>query len=102
MRPRKLEPGDTFTWRFKTKDYWQAVDAPGVIKTVDQLMVLHEPWATSTAQQVLSAVRNHGGEMSLDDEGLIVVDVEEGALGELNTELAVYGCRLSNELLHTV
>ena len=102
MRPRKLEPGDTFTWRFKTKDYWQAVDAPGSIETAEQLMALHEPWATSTAQQVLSVVGNHGAEMSLNDEGLIVVDVEEATLGELNAELAVYGCRLSNELLHTV
>lgn len=102
MRPRKLARGDAFTWRFKTKDYWQAVAAPGAIKTVEELMALHEPWVTSSAQQVLSVVRNHGGKTSLDDEGLIVVDVEDAVLGELKAELAVFGCTLSNELLHTV
>jgi hypothetical protein len=102
VRPRRLAPGDAFTWRFKTKDYWQAVGVPGPIKTVEELMALHEPWVTSSAQQVLSVVRNHGGEMSLDDEGLIVVEVDDAALGELNTALATLGCTLSNELLHTL
>jgi hypothetical protein len=102
VRPRRLAPGDAFTWRFKTKDYWQAVGVPGPIKTVEELMALHEPWVTSSAPQVLSVVRNRGGEMSLDDEGLIVVDIEDSLLGELNSELEALGCTLSNELLHTL
>jgi hypothetical protein len=102
VRPRRLPPGNAFTWRFKTKDYWQAVGVPRAIETVEELMALHEPWVTSSAQRVLSVVRNHGGDMSLDAEGLIVVDVEDAALGELNAELAALGCTLSNELLHTL
>jgi hypothetical protein len=65
-------------------------------------MLLHQPWATSNAQEVLEVVRAHGGRTSLDDEGLIVVDVDEGDLERLNAKLGRVGCTLSNELLHTV
>ena len=102
MRPRRLEPGDTFTWRFKTKDYWQAVAAPGPIETVEELMALHEPWVTSSAQQVLELLDNHDGEPSLDEEGLIVVEVDDARVERLNHELARLGCTLSSELLHTL
>jgi hypothetical protein len=102
VRPRKLATGDAFTWRFKTRDYWQAVGAPQPINTVQGLMALHEPWVTSSAEQVLAAIRKHGGRASLDEEGLIVVEVDEPALAGLNAELAALGCTLSNELLHTV
>jgi hypothetical protein len=102
VRPRRLASGESFTWRFKTKDYWQAVPAPGAISTVDELMGLHEPWVTSSAAQVLSAIRSHGGEASIDDEGLIVVEVDDADLSALNADLEAFGCTLSNELLHTV
>jgi hypothetical protein len=102
VRPRRLASGQSFTWRFKTQDYWQAVPVAGVINTVEELMALHEPWVTSSAAQVLSAIRSHGGETSLDDEGLIVVEVDEEVLDALNSELATFGCTLSNELLHTL
>ena len=102
MRPRRLEPGDTFTWRFKSKDYWQAVAAPGSIETVEELMALHEPWVTSSAQQVLELLDNHDGEPSLDEEGLIVVEVDDARVERLNHELARLGCTLSSELLHTL
>ncbi len=94
--------GNAFTWRFKTKDYWQAVGAPQPITTVQELMALHEPWVTSSAESVLAAIRNHGGQASLDEEGLIVVEVDESLLAGLNSELAALGCTLSNELLHTL
>lgn len=102
MRPRRLEPGDAFTWRFKTNDYWQAVPAPGLIETVEQLMTLHGPWVTASPSQVLAAIRNHGGEASLDEEGLITVELDEAKLELANAELARLGCVLSNELLHTL
>jgi hypothetical protein len=102
VRPRRLGTGSAFTWRFKTKDYWQAVGAPQPITTVQELMALHEPWVTSSAQSVLAVIRNHGGQASLDEEGLIVVEVDEAMLAGLNAELAALGCTLSNELLHTV
>ena len=102
MRPRRLEPGDIFTWRFKTKDYWQAVAAPRPIDTVADLMALHDPWVTSGAQQVLEVLDNHDVEPSLDEEGLIVVEVDDARLDQLNQELARLGCILSSELLHTL
>ena len=91
-----------FTWRFKTKDYWEAVPVSGHIRSVEQLMALHEPWVTSNAHQVLQIIRAHGGQTSLDEEGLITVEVEREELAELNADLAKHGCTLSNELLHTV
>ena len=102
MRPRRVLEGSAFTWRFKTQDYWQAVPAPTPIETAEGLMLLHQPWATSNAREVLDVVRAHGGRVSLDDEGLIVVDVDEGDLEPLNAELGRVGCTLSSELLHTV
>jgi len=102
VRPRRLEPGDAFTWRFKTKDYWQTVPAPGPIHTVEELMTLHGPWVTASPPQVLAAIRNHGGEVSLDEEGLITVELDEAKLEQTNAELARLGCVLSNELLHTL
>jgi hypothetical protein len=102
VRPRKLGKGNTFTWRFKTKDYWQAVGAPQPIDTVQELMALHEPWVTSSAERVLAAIRDHDGQASLDEEGLIVVEVDDSRLAVLNAELAALGCTLSNELLHTL
>ena len=102
MRPRRLRPGDAFTWRFKTKDYWQAVAAPRPIETVEELMALHEPWATSRAQHVLQVLDDHGLEPSLDDEGLIAVEIDDTRLNQVNQDLARLGCTLSNELLHTV
>ena len=102
MRPRRLASGQSFTWRFKTRDYWQTVPVPGVISTVEELMALHEPWVTSSSAQVLSTIQSHGGEASLDAEGLIVVEVDEAVFGALNSELAAFGCRLSNEPLHTL
>jgi len=65
-------------------------------------MLLHQPWATSSASEVLEVVSAHGGRASLDDEGLIVVDVAEAELERLNAELGRLGCALSSELLHTV
>ena len=102
MRPRRLKPGNSFTWRFKTKDYWEAVRVSGQIGTVEELMALHEPWVTSDASQVLHLIESHGAQTSVDEEGLIVVEIDDGKLGEINTELARLGCRLSNELLHTL
>jgi len=102
VRPRKLGTGRMFTWRFKTKDYWQAVGAAQPISTVQELMALHEPWVTSSAGQVLATIRNHGGQASLDEEGLIVVEVDDSMLAGVNAELAALGCTLSNELLHTL
>ena len=97
-----MKPGNAFTWRFKTKDYWEAVPAPGPIETVEALMALHEPWVTSDARRVLRVIGAQGGSASLDDEGLIVVEVGDENLERLNTELARFGCRLSNDLLHTL
>ncbi len=102
MRPRRLESGDAFTWRFKTKDYWESVRVSRPIETVAELMALHEPWVTSNASDVLRVIADHGGQLSLDDDGLIVVEVDDAKLEELNEELSVRGCRLSNELLHTL
>jgi hypothetical protein len=102
VRPRRLEPGDAFTWRFKTKDYWQTVPASGPIQTVEELMTLHGPWVTASPAQVLAAIRSHGGEASLDEEGLITVELDEAKLEQTNAELARSGCALSNELLHTL
>lgn len=102
MRPRRLEPGDKLTWRFKTKDYWQAIQAPKEIATVEELMALHDPWVTSSAPEVLQTISAFGGQTSLDAEGLIVVEVEDRKLDELNARLAELGCRLSNDLLHTL
>lgn len=91
-----------FTWRFKTKDYWEAMRVPRQIETVEELMALHEPWVTSNASQVLQVIKSYGGQTSLDGEGLIVVEVDDARLEEMNTELARLGCRLSKELLHTL
>lgn len=91
-----------FTWRFKTKDYWEAVPVSRQITTVRELMALHEPWVTSNASQVLEAIESCGGRTSLDAEGLVVVEVADEKLEELNSELAKFGCTLSNELLHTL
>jgi hypothetical protein len=102
VRPRRLAPGNRFTWRFKTKDYWQAVPVSRSIGTVEELMTLHEPWVTSEALRVLAVIRSYGGEPSLDQEGLIVVETDERKLEELNAELAALGCGLSDELLHTL
>lgn len=76
--------------------------APGPIETVEDLMALHEPWVTSSAAQVLGLLDNHDGEPSLDEEGLIVVEVDDARLEQLNHELARLGCTLSSELLHTL
>ena len=102
MRPRRLAPGDRFTWRFKTKDYWQFVPAPKTIETVEELMRLHEPWVTSNTRQVLELIEAHGGRVSLNDEGLIVVELDDPQLDRLNSELALVGCAVDSELLQTV
>ena len=65
-------------------------------------MLLHQPWATSRAGEVLEVVRAHGGRVSLDEEGLIVVDVDEAEFERLNADLGRLGCALSGELLHTL
>ena len=72
------------------------------IDTVEELMLLHQPWVTSKASDVLEAVHSHGGRTLLDDQGLAVVEIEEAKLGQVNAELRALGCTLSNELLHTV
>jgi hypothetical protein len=102
VRPRRLGNGNAFTWRFKTKDYWQAVAAPGPIETVEELMTLHGPWVTSSPAQVLAVLRRHGAEAALDEEGLITVELDGAQLERANAELAALGCTLSNELLHTL
>jgi hypothetical protein len=102
VRPRRLATGNAFTWRFKTKDYWQAVPAPSLIQTAEQLMTLHGPWVTSSPAQVLAVIHKHGGEAALDEQGLITVEVDEAKLEQVNAELAALGCTLSNELLHTL
>jgi hypothetical protein len=91
-----------FTWRFKTKDYWEAVPVSRQIETVEELMSLHEPWVTSTASQVLQVIKTCRGQAFLDHEGLIVVEVADDQLEEMNNELARLHCTLSNELLHTL
>ena len=91
-----------FTWRFKTKDFWEAVHVSRQIQTVQELMALHEPWVTSNASQVLEAIEACGGQTSLDEDGLILVEVADDRLEEINSELARLGCTLSNELLHTL
>jgi hypothetical protein len=102
VRPRRLGPGNLFTWRFKTKDYWEAVPAPGIIETTGQLMRLHEPWATSNSSDVLRVLQFHGASTTLDEEGLIVVQVEDSELAGLNQDLGRLGCRVSSEMLHNV
>jgi hypothetical protein len=97
-----LEPGNRFTWRFKTKDYWEAIGVSRQIQTVEELMALHGPWVTSNASQVLQVITAYGGDTFLDEEGLIVVELDDGIVEEMNAELARLGCRLSNELLHTL
>ena len=65
-------------------------------------MLLHEPWVTSDASKVLGSIHAHGGQPSLDQEGLIVVEIDENKLDLVNSELAGFQCELSNQLLHTV
>ncbi len=91
-----------FTWRFKSKDYWEEVPVSEQIRSVEQLMALHEPWVTSSTHQVLQIIGAHGGHTGLDNEGLITVEVGRQNLEEINADLAKHGCTLSNELLHTV
>ena len=102
MRPRRLEGGKAFTWRFKTRDYWESVPVAKPIDTVEELMLWHQPWATSKASDVSETVHSHGGKTSLDDEGLVVVEIDDAKLGQVNAELRKVGCTLSNDLLHTV
>ena len=71
------------------------------IDTAEELMRLHQPWVTSQASSVLNTLHSHGAITSLD-EGLVVVEIDEGALEQANAELSTLGCTLSNELLHTV
>jgi hypothetical protein len=97
-----LEGGKAFTWRFKTRDYWQSVPVSQPIDTVEELMLLHQPWVTSKASDVLETVLSHGGKTSLDDEGLVVVEIDGASLEEVNADLSTLGCTLSNDLLHTV
>jgi len=97
-----LEGGKAFTWRFKTRDYWQSVPVTQPIDTVEELMLLHQPWVTSQASDVLETILSHGGKTALDDEGLIVVEIDESSLEEANVDLRTLGCALSNDLLHTV
>ena len=72
------------------------------IDSVEELMLFHQPWVTSKASDVLETVRSHGGKVALDDEGLVVVEMDEAKLEPLNAELSTLGCTLSNDLLHTV
>jgi hypothetical protein len=72
------------------------------IDTVEELMLLHQPWVTSKASDVLETVHSHGGKTSLDDEGLVVVEIDDAQLEQVNAKLSTLGCTLSNELLHTV
>lgn len=65
-------------------------------------MALHEPWVTSSARHVLQVIEAYGGQTFLDEEGLIVVEVDEEKMEETNLELARHGCKLSSELLHTI
>jgi len=102
VRPRRLEGGKAFTWRFKTRDYWESVPVARPIDTVEELMLLHQPWVTSKASDVLEAVHSHGGRTLLDDQGLAVVEIEEAKLEQANAELSALGCTLSDDLLHTV
>lgn len=97
-----MEGGKAFTWRFKTRDYWQSVPVSQPIDTVEELMLLHQPWVTSKASDVLETVLSHGGKTSLDDEGLVVVEIDGASLEEVNADLSTLGCTLSNDLLHTV
>jgi len=97
-----LEGGKAFTWRFKTRDYWQSVPVTQPIETVEELMLLHQPWVTSQASDVLDTILSHGGKTFLDDEGLVFVEIDEASLEAVNAELSTLGCTLSNGLLHTV
>jgi hypothetical protein len=65
-------------------------------------MLLHQPWVTSRASDVLETVLSHGGQTSLDDEGLVVVDIDDAKLERANADLVTLGCTLSNDLLYTV
>jgi hypothetical protein len=76
--------------------------APKSIETVEQLMRLHEPWVTSNTSHVLELINAHGGHVSLNDEGLIVVEVDSSQLDQLNSGLALVGCVVNSELLQTV
>lgn len=69
---------------------------------MNELVALHEPWVTSNASEVLEVIESHGGQMFLDVEGLIVVEIDDGRLEQLNGELAAQGCKLSNDMLHTL
>lgn len=69
---------------------------------MNELVALHEPWVTSNASEVLEVIESHGGQMFLDDDGLIVVEIDDARLEQLNGELATQGCRLSNDMLHTL
>jgi len=97
-----LAGGQAFTWRFKTRDYFQAVPVAQPIDSVEELMLLHQPWVTSQASDVRDTILSHGGKTFLDDEGLVVVEIDEASLEEVNAELGTLGCTLSNDLLHTV
>jgi hypothetical protein len=97
-----LEGGKAFTWRFKTRDYWQSVPVAQPIDSVEELMLLHQPWVTCQASEVLETIFSYGGRTSLDDEGLVAVDIDEASLEEVNAKLRTLGCTLSNDLLHTV
>jgi hypothetical protein len=72
------------------------------IDSLEELMLLHQPWVTSKASDVLETVHSHGGKTSLDDEGLVVVEIDDAQLEQVNARLSTLGCTLSNELLHTV
>lgn len=102
MRPRRLAPGDRFTWRFKTKDYSESIPAPKTIESAEELMRLHEPWVTSNTRQVLELIDAHGGRVFLNEEGLVVVELAHSQLDQLNSQLALVGCAVSGELLQTV
>jgi hypothetical protein len=72
------------------------------IDSVEELMLLHQPWATSKASDVSETVHSHGGKVTLDHEGLVVVEIDDAGLEQANAELSTLGCTLSNDLLHTV
>jgi hypothetical protein len=65
-------------------------------------MRLHEPWATSNSSDVLRVLDSRSGSVTLDEEGLIVVQVEDSEVDGLNQDLGRLGCRVSSELLHNV
>ncbi len=65
-------------------------------------MKAQAPWVTSPPQEVLQALENHGATLTIDEEGLIVVEVCESILEEVNATLRGMGCALSNEPLERV